>query len=160
LRRLSLELSLKEYRSNNWFKAKRRLANFHEHVMAQRDYFLWNLARFYAGNYKTVIVYEKMWKYKIEYARTGDEAIRLCDGAYAKFVAMLRHKCNEFGTKLIERKDEQWDQQAKELIEIAETEGLSKLIRRLSRILRQPSPAHLPFLKRESQRQVSLKAYA
>ena len=151
---------IRPQRSQNWYKARKRLGAHQEHIARQRRYWLWHVANFYAGHYRQIIVYEKMWKYKIKYARTGDEAIRLCDGAAALFVAMLKTKCQDFGTELILRKDVKWQHQEKDLIERAELEGLHKLMRRLQRILNDPRPVHLPFLKRASKQRPTLKRYA
>ncbi len=97
------------FRGRNRRKAKRLVSKWHEHIANKREHWLWHVARFYAMNYKTVIANVRPVKEKIQYAVASEEALRLCDGAYAKFVTMLRQKCQEFKTEFIERKGEWYD---------------------------------------------------
>lgn len=122
--------------SRNYRKARRALANWHEHITHKRDYWLWHLARFYALNCRQVVVPKWPLKGQIQYAVDSEEARALCDRSYGKFVAMLRQKCEEFGTEFVERKDsELWEQKVSQQREVAQLESLSKLLYRAKRRL-------------------------
>jgi putative transposase len=157
LQRLSRNLSRKKLGSRNRWKAKRTLRKWHDHIRNRRDYFLWGLARFYATNYKAVTVYERLWRYKIEYALTAHEAIRLCDGAYARFAQMLEHKCNEFGTSFILRKDQKWQREKEQLTERAKREALAQLLRKARRAVQRNYLRRFRSLEQDCKRLTMLR---
>jgi len=143
LRRLSRALSRKKPRSRNRRKARHTLAKFHEHVSKKRDYFLWHVARYYASNYRVVVIPKWPLKEKIQYAVDSTTARKLCDSAYARFVEMLKHKCKEFGTELIERKDQRWQKELKRAMEVKGLESLQKILRKCRKAMKYRNPAHL-----------------
>lgn len=119
LRRLSRSLSRKQYarpghngkrdgdfRGRNRGRAKRALANWHEHIAAKRDHFLWAWARYYASRFLMIEVPEWPLKQEIQYAVESRTAMRLCDAAYGRFISMLKQKAQEFGAEVVPHRDE------------------------------------------------------
>jgi transposase len=147
LRRLSRSLSRKKPGSQNRRKARHTLAKFHEHIRRKRDYFLWHVARWYAANYRTVTIPKWPLKESIHYAVDSTTARKLCDSSYGRFVEMLRHKCNEFETELIERKDERWQNEKAKAGRVRELEQLQNVLTRSRKALRHRNPALLPWRK-------------
>ena len=137
----------KSYRGRNLRKANRMLARWHERVARKRDYFLWHVALYYASRYQTVTVPQWPLKHEIHYAVTSKKAMKLCDAAYGTLIEKLRHKCREYGTELIVRKDEQWEREMQKLNEVARLEKTKVLGRRLRRALRNNDLAVLPSLR-------------
>jgi len=144
--------NIEPYRSKNWYKAKHTLAKFHEHLAEKRSYFLWNLARYYVDRYDKIVVNKWPMKQAIEYAVEHKTARKLCDGAYSKFIHMLKHKCNEFGKEFEERKDLLWQKEVDRLMDVAETESLRRMIRLTRTAILWPSQGHLTSLEKESRR--------
>ncbi len=136
VRRLSRALSRKQPGSRNRWKARRTLAKWHERVAAQREAFLWPLARYYAANFQQVIVPEWPLKRKIEYAIESAAARKLCDGAYGRFLTMLRQKCEEFGSELMSRREESYDQERGLEDRVARSEKERACVRKLSRAVK------------------------
>ncbi len=158
LRRLARALSRKELGSKNRRKARRSIANWHEHIASKRDYWLWGLARFYAMHYAKIIVPVWPLKQQIHYAVTSRAAMKLCDGAYGKFLGMLKQKCEEFGSKVEPRKDqEQWEIEMRRLTEVARLEALSPLLRKTKRTWKSQNPEHLQSLARDCERVATLR---
>ena len=119
LRRLSRSLSRKhqtspgmkgkregDFRGRNRRKARVALAKWHEHISAKRDHFLWEQARYYAMNFQQIIVPKWPLKAKIQYAVESRTAMKLLDGSYGKFIGMLKQKAEEFGSEVVEQKNE------------------------------------------------------
>jgi transposase len=127
----------------NRIKARRTLARFHEHIRSKRDYFLWTVARFYAANYRVVTVPKWPLKEEIHYAVDSTTARKLCDSAYGRFIEMLKHKCKEFGTELIERKDKEWQRKTERAQEMRELENLQAVLRKARKALKYRNPALL-----------------
>lgn len=135
LRRLSRALSRKKVGSVNRRKARALVAKWHEHIVAKRDAWLWQLARFYASSYQRITVPEWPLKEKIQYALTHQEARKLCDASYGRFIGMLRVKCEEFGTELISRRDEAWEAEVARLAHVARNERDRSFLRDVKRAI-------------------------
>jgi transposase len=135
---------LRLHATANRIKARHTLAMFHEHIRNKRDYFLWAVARLYAANYKIVTVPKWPLDKKIQYAVTSETARKLCDSAYGRFVEMLRHKCRELGTELIERKDVQWQEEMQKANQVQELEQLQVVLRKCRKALKYLDPRLLP----------------
>jgi len=157
LRRLSRALSRKQKGSRNWLKARRALVKYQETTARKRDYFLWALARFYAAGYLKVEIPKWPLKEMIQYAATSSAARTLCDGAYGKFVAMLRHKCSEYETELLERKEEKWQERIRQLNEVARAEAIKPLLRKTRKMLGRQCLEALPSLQEGFERAATLQ---
>ncbi len=150
LRRLSRSLSRKhpahpgmkgqrkgDFRGRNRLKAKRRLADWHEHIAAKRAYFLWAWARYYAANFREIIVPKWPLKQEIQYAMESKTARKLCDGAYGMFIKMLKQKSQEFGSKVIEATSEAaWREGMKRFAAVGTAERINKLHRKLNKYMK------------------------
>lgn len=138
--------SVKKHCSKNWYKARDTLRKHHEHIAKKREYWLWHLARYYADNYEKVTIQKWPLSKEIEYAIDGKAAINLIDGAYGKFCQMLKFKCQETGTELIERKDLLWQKQIENLTQKAKTEGLQSILRQARQAVKRNSLARFRYL--------------
>jgi transposase len=156
VRRLSRSLSRKKPGSRNRRKARRAMANWHERIANKRDYFLWHWARFYVTSYRQIIVPKWPLSKQIHYAVTSRQAMKLCDGAYARFLTMLRQKCEEFGTEFVERKDDRWEKEVIELTEVARLEAGSHLLWNAKRLASRGSRVLPESLRKEYERAVTL----
>ncbi|MCJ7778045.1 MAG: hypothetical protein MUP16_07020 [Sedimentisphaerales bacterium] len=149
--------NITKYCSKNWFKARYTLRKWHEHIENKRDYFLWNLARYYAENFERVTIQKWPLNKEIEYAIDNKTARKLCDGAYGKFVQMLKHKCNELGTEYIERKDLSWQKEIERLTEQAKLEKLLTVLREAKKAVKRKSHARFRYLETALERLTTLR---
>jgi len=149
--------NISKHCSKNWYKARHTLRKWHEHIENKRAYFLWNLARFYAENYQKVTIQKWPLSKEIEYAIDNKTARKLCDGAYGKFVEMLKHKCNELGTEFIERKDLSWQKEIERITEQAKMQQLQKVLRKVKTAVKKNCPARYRYLKTACERLTMLR---
>jgi len=148
---------ISKYSSKNWYKARHTIRKWHERIANKRAYYLWNLARFYAGNYKRVIINKWPIAKEIEYATDNKTARKLCDGAYGLFVNMLKHKCNELGTEFIIRKDLSWQNEIDRITEQAKMEQLEKLLRETKKTVKRNNRARFRYLETAFERLTMLR---
>jgi len=142
-------------RDRNIFKARRRLARWHEHVAAKRTDFLWRLAREYAERFDAVTLYTRPAKTPIQYAITSNTALRLCDAAYGRFETMLRQKCQQFGTELTIKENPTWPQQKETLRQARQWQDLGKALRTAKSALKKGSHKRLQSSLRDCARAVT-----
>jgi len=102
LRRLSRSLSRKQKGSKNRKRAKYLLHKHHEHVAAQRNYFLNNLANYYIERFAVINIPKLPLKEKIMQSTTSRAAMRLCDAAYGIFCNLLKQKAEKNGVAINE----------------------------------------------------------
>jgi len=176
LRRLSRSLSRKQKRSpnaepdgstnrggaqpclgRNRRRARRALAKWHERIAAKRDYFLWHVANYYARNYREVTVWTRPAKPPIQYAVTSQTARRLCDGAYAKFVNMLKQKCEQYESVIEIKENQEWQEQKETLTEVARIEAIQPILRKAKRAVRKNRVGHLKSLQRDCARAATVQ---
>jgi len=157
LKRLNQNLAQKKYRSENWYKARNTLIKWHERIENKRAYFLWNLARYYAKNFEKVTIQKWPLNKEIKYAIDNKTARRLCDGAYGKFIQMLKHKCNESGTEFIERKELSWQTEIERLTEQAKMEELTRVLRESKKAVNRKYHARFKYLETACERLMMLR---
>lgn len=157
LRRLNRSLSRKEKASNSRKKAKRALARWHEKIANRRDNFIKNKAFYYAENYDIIEISVLPYKNMIQYAGSSEKAMKLCDASRSKFTQALKFKCLEKGTILIERKDEQWQQQKEKSLETAKMQELQRLLRQAKRAVKRKCRARFKFLEMACERLTTLQ---
>ena len=176
LRRLSRSLSRKHKRSpnaepigstsrggtqpclgRNRRRARRALAKWHERIAAKRDYFLWHVANYYARNYREVTVWTRPARPPIQYAITSQAARRLCDAAYAKFLNMLKQKCEQYETVIEIKENPKWEEEKETLTEVARIEAIQPILRKAKRAVRKNRVGHLKSLQRDCARAATVQ---
>jgi len=100
----------KDFKKKNLKKAKRKLGKFHGKIKGRRRDFINKIVRNYVMEYDIITVYEQPFYLRQQCQLSSRDAIRLADAAPGIFLRMLKHKCNEYGVKLILIKNELlWD---------------------------------------------------
>jgi len=138
-------------------RARRALAKWHERIASKREYFLWHVANYYARNYRRVTVWTRPAKPPIQYALTSKTARRLCDGAYAKFLNMLKQKCEQYGRMIEVKEDPEWQKQKETLTEVARLEAIQPILRKAKRAVRRNNRGRLKSLQRACARAVTVQ---
>jgi len=149
---LSERMARKQRGSANRRKARRQLANEHEHIANQRAYWLWGLAREYAIRFDSVTLVTRPSKPVIQYAPDEKTARTLCDAAYAKFEHCIKCKCEEFETELLIKDRTTWQQEKANLMELARLEEVERLWRATKRAWKSRNPKRLQSLARDCER--------
>lgn len=138
--------------------AVRTLAKCHRHIKYRRDYELWAIALYYAKNYKRIVLYTRPFKLAMQYAVNREEAKLTADNARGRFIDMLEHKCNEWGTILTIVKDEKlWQTEIKKRTAVAKGLKLLKIIRRAKRAVKYNCRGLLPYLEKDCEKLTTLR---
>ena len=87
-----------KYRSNNYFKQRRKVARIHEHIANQRKDFLHKLSRKLADNYDVVGIEDLNMKGMSQSLRLGKSTM---DNGWGMFTTFLQYKLEEQGKQLI-----------------------------------------------------------
>lgn len=116
----------------NYAKARKILRDCHAHIREKRSRWLWKEANHYAQHYRHIEIPKWPFKEMIHYAVSSSEAVRLCDASYARFVAMLKCKCEQFGSQWVEYRDARQETDAALRARVARTESERKFLRQLA----------------------------
>ena len=100
IRKLQKELSRKQKGSNNYEKARRKLAKAYEKLKNQRDDFLHKLSRFYVNNYDIIVVEDLNIQTMVRNSN-NTLARRILDASWGKFIQMLSYKAERAGRRVI-----------------------------------------------------------
>jgi putative transposase len=99
LEREQRNLSRKEYRSNNWEKQRRRVAECHRQIKRKRRDFLHKLSAYYAREYDLVAVEDLDVKGMLE---SPGNSRNTASAAWDTFTDLLEYKCKREGTHFVE----------------------------------------------------------
>jgi putative transposase len=99
LEREQRNLSRKEYRSNNWEKQRRRVAECHLDIKRKRRDFLHKLSAYYAREYDLVAVEDLDVKGMLE---SPGNSRNTASAAWDTFTDLLEYKCKREGTHFVE----------------------------------------------------------
>jgi putative transposase len=98
LKRLHRGLSRKDRGSNNWVKAKRKLARLYERVESRRTDFIHKTSRMIADQYETVYVEDLNISNMV---KNHCLAKSISDASWGRFVGMLCYKEEESGGRVV-----------------------------------------------------------
>lgn len=98
LARMQRTLSKMQKGSNNYYKQRRRIARFHEHIANQRRDFLHKQSRQITNAYDCVAIEDLDMKAMSQALNFGKS---VADNGWGMFTQMLRYKLNEQGKQLV-----------------------------------------------------------
>lgn len=98
LKVLQQRLSRKQKGSENWKKAKKKVARLHEHIKNQREDFLHNLSKKLISENQAIAVEDLNVKGLV---KNDKLAKHISDVGWSKFIRMLDYKCDWYGKNLI-----------------------------------------------------------
>jgi putative transposase len=98
IRILQRNLSRKQRGSQNWDKARVKLARAYEKLVNQRDDFLHKLSRFYVNNYDLIVVEDLAIQ---NMARNGNLGQKILDASWGRFFQMLLYKAARAGRAVV-----------------------------------------------------------
>ena len=101
IRKLQRNVSRKQRFSQNWKKAKRKLANVYEHVTNQKNDFLHKLSRYYVDMYATICVEDLDIKSLKENGNSTGLHRSIHDASWGRFSSYLTYKAESAGTNVI-----------------------------------------------------------
>ncbi|MBN2312349.1 MAG: hypothetical protein JXM79_00375 [Sedimentisphaerales bacterium] len=133
----------------NRAKARHTLRRWHEHIANQRIDWLWHVARYYVLNYERIVIPKWPFKGEIQYAVDNQDARKLCDASYAKFINCLKHKANEFGRTVIEVKDERYEAEVARLAKVRRYEKTRTILRETDKAVRWDRHWQFAYLTKE-----------
>ncbi len=99
LEREQRSLSRKEYKSNNWEKQRRRVAEVHARMSDKKRDYRHKIAHFYATEYDAVFVEELNVKSMLE---SDGNARNKTEVGWSGFRQILEHHCEKNGTHYVE----------------------------------------------------------
>jgi putative transposase len=101
IRKLQRSVSRKQRFSQNWKKAKRKLAKVYEHVTNQKKDFLHKLSRYYVDTYATICVEDLDIKGLKEKGNSTGLHRSIHDASWGRFYSYLTYKAESAGTNII-----------------------------------------------------------